>query len=127
MRLVCGFVRHFVIMAMGTLRAAFAGLGLEAAAQSGNVFQSRGSTFNQRPIFSNGQSRNGGVVSLPRQNQARVGAFTQSAAAFLDAEYRPANKGQRGGYAPPVPEYLSVSLTLDIDHLCDGHRCGCLN
>ncbi|DBA66999.1 TPA: hypothetical protein ACH3X2_002107 [Trebouxia sp. C0005] len=94
-------------MAMGTLRAAFAGLGLEAAAQSGNVFQSRGSTFNQRPIFSNGQSRNGGVVSLPRQNQARVGAFTQSAAAFLDAEYRPANKGQRGGYAPPVPEYLS--------------------
>jgi len=111
-RLVCGFVRHFENMAMGTLRAAFAGLGLEAAAQSGNVFQSRGSTFNQRPIFSNGQSRNGGVVSLPRQNQARVGAFTQSAAAFLDAEYRPANKGQRGGYAPPVPEYLSVSLTV---------------
>lgn len=98
---------------MGTLRAAFAGLGIEAATGSGNVFQSRGSTLNQRPIFSNGPSRGNSVVSLPRQQQARVGAITQSASAFLDSDYRPAtaSKGQRGGYAVPVPEYVSVSLS----------------
>ena len=97
-------------MAMGTLRAAFAGLGLEAATGSGTGFQSRGSTFNQRPIFSNGPSRSSSVVSLPRPQQVRVGAFTQSA--FLDTEYRSSgsNKGQRSGYAVPVPEYVPVSL-----------------
>ena len=96
-------------MAMGTLRAAFAGLGLEAATGSGTGFQSRGSTFNQRPIFSNGPSRGSSVVSLPRPQQVRVGAFTQSA--FLDTEHRSSgsNKGQRSGYAVPVPEYVPVS------------------
>lgn len=103
-------------MAMGTLRAAFAGLGIEAAAQGGSGIQSRGSTFNQRPIFSNGPSRNSSVVSLPRQSQTRVGAFTQSASAFLDTDYRPAtaSKGQRGGYALPVPEYVSVNKLLCV-------------
>lgn len=97
---------------MGTLRAAFAGLSFEAAAGGGNVVQSKGSTFSQRPIFSNGPSRGSNVVSLPRQQQqARVGAFSQSASALIDTEYRPgtANKSQRGGYAVPLPEFVTVS------------------
>lgn len=95
---------------MGTLRAAFAGLGLEAATGSGNVFQSRGSTFNQRPIFSNGPSRGSNVVSLPRQQQNRVGPFSQAASAVLDSVHPgAANKNQRGGYAVPVPEFVTVS------------------
>ena len=103
-------------MAMGTLRAAFAGLSLEAATGSGNVLQSRGgSTFNQRPIFSNGPSRGSNVVSLPRQQQSRVGAFSQSASAVVDTEFRSgtANKNQRGGYAVPLPEFVTVGS-------CDG-------
>ena len=97
---------------MGTLRAAFAGLGLEAATASGNGFQGKGSTtFNQRPVFSNGPSRGSNVVSLPRQQQARLGAFSQSASAVIDTEYRPgtASRNQRGGYAVPVPEFVTVS------------------
>lgn len=101
-------------MAMGTLRAAFAGLSLEAATGSGNVLQSKGgATFNQRPIFSNGPSRGTNVVSLPRQQQARVGAFSQSASAVIDTDFRSgtANKNQRGGYAVPLPEFATVGCS----------------
>ena len=103
-------------MAMGTLRAAFAGLSLEAATGSGNVLQSKaGSTFNQRPIFSNGPARSSNVVSLPRQQQARVGGFSQSASV---TEYRSgtANKNQRGGHPVPLPEFVTVGPYLRIVH-----------
>ena len=115
-------------MAMGTLRAAFAGLSLEAATGSGNVLQSRGgSTFNQRPIFSNGPSRGSNVVSLPRQQQARVGAFSQSASAFIDTESRSgtANKNQRGGYAVPLPEFVTVGFVPAIGGIVP-HMSACI-
>lgn len=97
-------------MALGTLHAAFAGLGIETVTGNHGI-QARGTTFNQRPIFNNNPSRGTNVVSLPRQQQARLGQFSQSASAFLDTEYRSAaasGRGPRGGYAIPVPDIVSV-------------------
>lgn len=116
-------------MAMGTLRAAFAGLSLEAATGSGNVLQSRGgSTFNQRPIFSNNPSRGSNVVSLPRQQQARVGAFSQSASAVIDTEFRSgsANKNQRGGCAVPLPEFVTVGFVPATVQIFVIHMSACI-
>ena len=97
-------------MALGTLHAAFAGLGIESVIGGNHGIQARGTTFNQRPIFNNTPSRGTNVVALPRQQQARLGQLTQSASAFLETDYRSAapNRGSRGSYAIPVPDIASV-------------------
>lgn len=100
-------------MALGTLHAALAGLGIESVTGNHGI-QARGTTFNQRPIFNNNPSRGTNVVSLPRQQQARLGHFTQSASAFLETDYRSAaapGRGPRGGFVIPVPDTVSVRLS----------------
>lgn len=100
-------------MALGTLHAAFAGLGIESVIGNHGI-QARGTAFNQRPIFNNNPSRATNVVSLPRQQQARLGQLTQSASAFLETDYRSTatpSRGARGGYAIPVPDIVSVRLS----------------
>lgn len=112
-------------MALGTLHAAFAGLGIESVIGNHGI-QARGTTFNQRPIFNNNPSRASNVVSLPRQQQARLGQLTQSASAFLETDYRSTatpSRGARGGYAIPVPDIVSVRFSQSRS-LYNSNACG---
>lgn len=98
-------------MALGTLHA-FAGLGIESVTGNHGI-QARGTTFNQRPIFNNNPSRSNNVVALPRQQQPRLGALTQSASAFLETDYRSApGRGPRGGYAIPLSDVVPVRANI---------------
>lgn len=97
-------------MALGTLHAAFSNFGIEAAVGHGGVQSRGGAGLNQRPTLSGSSSNRNNAVSLSRAQQLRVGSFAQSASAFVDADFRQAafNKGQRGSFAVPLPDFISV-------------------